>query len=426
MAGRYLSLEEAAAHLQLAVDEVQRLVDRKKLYPIRDGAALKFKAEDVEAFGADLAAEAGTSRDLPAAPAPEAGPLSDIEPIDLELSDASGIVIETSGQPSAVEVAVDDSLTLDVEALVDLEPVAAAGPPASGSSAIELTLDDPPATGGLSASAIDVGGAAPPAKPAADAGSLIFDDEGLVDSIISASAASLVAPAAPATEPEADDPGTLEIDLGEPFDGGAGSLAIGSGDDLVLGSNPRSGQVGSALSGVLDSGVRIEEKALEIEGVQAWDEVDLGVPDEEEPAAKSDAGAGLVGDDGDVLDEDAFDLGGAGEFSIGEEGSASVVMPTDESEDGSEFFPSSAGDASGLSSPNFSAIGSGASIDLSGEAGIDTRFSTLQLVSLICCSLLLLIGGLVTFDLVRTIGSPRGTLLANPILDSLSNTFGWR
>jgi excisionase family DNA binding protein len=426
MAGRYLSLEEAAAHLQLAVDEVQRLVDRKKLYPIRDGAALKFKAEDVEAFGADLAAEAGTSRDLPAAPAPEAGPLSDIEPIDLELSDASGVVIETSGQPSAVEVAVDDSLTLDVEALVDLEPVAAAGPPASGSGAIELTLDDAPATSGLSASAIDVGEAAPPAEPAAEAGSLIFDDAGLVDSIISASAASLVVPDAAAVEPEADDPGTLEIDLGEPFDGAAGSLAIGSGDDLVLGSGPRSGQVGSALSGVLDSGVRIEEKALEIEGVQAWDEVDLGVPDEEEPAAKSDAGVGLIGDDGDVLDGDAFDLGGAGDFSIGEEGSASVVMPTDESEDGSEFFPSSAGDASGLSSPNFSAIGSGASIDLSGEPGIDMRFSTLQLVSLICCSLLLLIGGLVTFDLVRTIGSPRGTLLANPILDSLSQTFGWR
>jgi excisionase family DNA binding protein len=412
MAGRYLSLEEAAERLNLAVDEVQRLVDRKKLYPIRDGVALKFKAEDVEAFAAVLAAE-------PPAPAEE-----------------------------AAEVTADDSLTLDVEGLIDLEPVAE-GPndaapasalfadslalvePLSGmkSGVIDLPLDAAPAASGLSAlsaSVIDIAGddrAVPSAG--ADAASLIFDEEGLVDSIISASAASLVVAEEPAAAPPPEESGTLEIDLGEPFDAGGagslvGSLAIGSGDDLAAGSSPRSGQIGSALSGVLDSGVRIEEKALEIEGVQAWDEVDLGVPEDEDEAA-----AGLGGDGEDVLGDHNFELNAGGLDA--DDGSASVVMPQEEeSEESSDFFPSSTGDSSGLSSPNFSSAGSIGSMDLPGDMISDIRFSTLQLVGLICCSLVLLIGGLVAFDLVRTIGSPRGTLLANPILDSLSQTFGWR
>ena len=48
MAGKFLSLEETARLLGVAVDEVQRLVDRKKLFPMRDGATIKFKADDVE------------------------------------------------------------------------------------------------------------------------------------------------------------------------------------------------------------------------------------------------------------------------------------------------------------------------------------------------------------------------------------------
>lgn len=414
MAGRYLSLEEAAERLNLAVDEVQRLVDRKQLYPIRDGVTLKFKAEDVDAFGVVLAAE---------------------PPVPVE---------------EAAEATVEDSLTLDVEGLIDLELEPGAEVPKDAaplsalaadslalveplsdmnSGVIDLPLDAAPAASGLSAlsaSIIDVGGddrSAPSA--AADAASLIFDEEGLVDSIISASAASLVMADEPVAAPEPEEPGTLEIDLGEPFDVGgagslAGSLAIGSDNDLVGGSGPRSGQVGSALSGVLDSGVRIEEKALEIEGVQAWDEVDLGVPEDEEEGGID---LGGDGDDEDVLGGHAFELGASLD---GDEGSASVVMPQDESEEGSDFFPSSVGDASGLSSPNFSSAGSIGSMDLPGDIVSDIRFSTLQLVGLICCSLVLLIGGLVAFDLVRTIGSPRGTLLANPILDSLSQTFGWR
>jgi excisionase family DNA binding protein len=35
MAGRFLTLEEAARQLGVTADEVNRLVDRKKLFPMR-------------------------------------------------------------------------------------------------------------------------------------------------------------------------------------------------------------------------------------------------------------------------------------------------------------------------------------------------------------------------------------------------------
>ena len=43
MAGRFVSLEEAARLLGVSMDEVNRLVDRKKLFPMRDGATVKFR-----------------------------------------------------------------------------------------------------------------------------------------------------------------------------------------------------------------------------------------------------------------------------------------------------------------------------------------------------------------------------------------------
>ena len=54
MAGKFLSVEEVARRLGITVDQVNRLVDSKSLFPIRDGVTLKFKAEDVERAANDL------------------------------------------------------------------------------------------------------------------------------------------------------------------------------------------------------------------------------------------------------------------------------------------------------------------------------------------------------------------------------------
>jgi hypothetical protein len=56
----------------------------------------------------------------------------------------------------------------------------------------------------------------------------------------------------------------------------------------------------------------------------------------------------------------------------------------------------------------------------------DTRFSVLQICGLVCCALLLMTGGFVMFDLMRTIGSPGELSLSSPLLNPLSSVFGWR
>ncbi len=48
MAGKFLTLDEAAAALGISAEDVQKLVDRKELFPIRADGNLKFRAEEIE------------------------------------------------------------------------------------------------------------------------------------------------------------------------------------------------------------------------------------------------------------------------------------------------------------------------------------------------------------------------------------------
>jgi excisionase family DNA binding protein len=450
MAGRFLSLEEAAQTLGVSVDDVQRLVDRKKLYPIRDGSGLKFKADDLDQYLRDQEEEAGTGDDLVAQyevtsgldavpleldPDPEDSHTLDVEAV-LELEPASVIEAEpasvvTMEEPlSAIELADEPAAPAEAEpeSLVLLEADDAAG------SDVIVLADEADQGGdaanvisGLSAPAIGVGDAEASGGEVllADSGRLSLDRDDLeLESIIAASAPSLPVADEPAEE------GTLSIDLGEPIlgdplaSGGlespAASLVVGSDADLVVGSNAASGKVGSALSDVLDSGVLIEEKAVELEGIQTWDEVDLGIEEEEQENAGlgDDAEAFSLGEGGELNDEN-FNLGDS-------DHSASINISADASE-ASDLFPSGIDSSVGLSGQSFGGgIGMSGSLDLPGDMVADVRFSTWQICGLVCCSLILLTGGIVAFDLVRTIGSPQGTALANPLLDALAETFGWR
>jgi hypothetical protein len=121
---------------------------------------------------------------------------------------------------------------------------------------------------------------------------------------------------------------------------------------------------------------------------------------------------------------------GGDEFQLGsdtaEEESASVVIATEDSGDSSFFGAAIEGEGSAFSEDLSS---DSASVILGGEPGeysLETPFSALQITGLVCCSLLLLFGGFVMYDLVRTIGSPEGPTLANPLLNAMAETFGWR
>jgi hypothetical protein len=94
----------------------------------------------------------------------------------------------------------------------------------------------------------------------------------------------------------------------------------------------------------------------------------------------------------------------------------------------SSFFATAAGESSEFTGDiPLSADAGGDLVDLTTAAVVpDTRFSVWQISGLVCCSLLLLTGGFVMFDLMRTIGSPDDLSLSSPLLTSLSSVFGWR
>jgi hypothetical protein len=306
---------------------------------------VKFKADDVDRLARDRASDGGSGDDLS---------------LDLDLP-AGG---------AADEIAL--------------------GEPLDGADSI--FAGDLPAAAGTSQTIVR--GAADKAADAdlalSSPGGLGSDDLAL-DSIIAASSPSL---ARGAGEGGSASGSGLTIDLGDTGGGGGpGSIA-----GLSV--------TGAALSGVLDSGLSLEDGAVQISGI------DIGGAG----ASAIAGGSGLGGDE--------FELGG----DTTDDESASVVIATEDTGDSSFFGAAVEGDASAVSE-DLSA--DDASVILGVDPGeyayaMETPFSALQITGLVCCSLLLLFGGFMMYDLVRTIGSPEGPSLANPLLGALAETFGWR
>lgn len=215
MAGKFLSREEAARHLGVSVEEVNRLVDRKKLFPMRAGATVKFKLEDVDRAARDMGADDSQPDELS---------------LDLDMSSpslggggaaASGIGLEGDESESIFGGDTDDAGTTDHTVLRGAAPASA------------------------------VGGS--------------FDGEDLaLDSFVNASSPSLPAPSAGGS-------GTIAFDL--PETGTAGdSLVFGSG----VGVSPAS-DAGASLSGNLDdSGLSLEATDLQVSGIDLGETAGLG------------------------------------------------------------------------------------------------------------------------------------------------------
>jgi hypothetical protein len=328
--------------LGVTADEVNRLVDRKKLFPMRDGATVKFKADDVERAARERGDDASHSDDLA---------------LDLDLPAVGG---------AADDLSIGDSLH-GTESIFSAEPPAARG----GSQTIVRG-----GTGGGSGLALD-------------------GDDLSLESIIAASSPALGSGAAAGGSAAGSG---LTIDLGDPA-GGSGGLGSAAG---ISGA-------GVALSGALDSGLSLEERDMQISGI------DVG-------GTSAIAGSGVsIAGDTSGLGGDAFELGG----DTADDESASVVIATEETGDSSFFGAAIEGEGSAFSEDVDSA--SVVLTDaLPGEYSFEMPFSGLQITGLVCCSLLLLAGGFVMFDLVRTIGSNEGPSLANPLLDAMADTFGWR
>jgi excisionase family DNA binding protein len=354
MAGRFLSLEEAARQLGVSVDEVNRLVDRKKLFPMRDGAAVKFKADDIERVARDMGDE----------------------------SQADDLALDLDLPAAAEELSIGDPLD-GTESIFSADQSRAPG----ASQTIVRGPGGQPAASGLTG---DVA-----------AGSLAgaLDDDLALESIIGASSPGIARGGSVTGLGAGSD---LAIGLGNsgPAAGGPGSIA---------GLSAASG-TGAALSGALDSGLSLEDADVQLSGI------DVG------GASAVNASSASIVAQGSFLGGDEFQLGS----DTTDDESASVVIATEETGDSSFFGAAIEGEGSILSDES---VSDSASVLLGGEVGeyaLETPFSPLQIAGLVCCSLMLLFGGFVLYDLVRTIGSPEGPSLSNPLLNAMAETFGWR
>lgn len=425
MAGKFLLIEEAARQLGVTADEIHRLVERKQLFPLRDGATLKFKVEEIERLVADageksgqsgleleLDLDDGTQKDIPLAAAE--GESRD-QTIDLELGDS----VVVGGSPLPGTAGKSDSLVIGGSGSL------------AGSSAGDVSMGTG-ITGGESVFAVDPPGQNELAKAmlgSSDAISGLDAMELDLDSIVGLSSPALGSPADGAAAGPADS-GTIAIDLSGVGGGSQPSNASGlnASGSLVFGSdlNPASGSgphtnAGSALSGALDSGLSLEDGDAAVSGI------DLGPLDTGLAGGSMASGSLAAGSATDLAGEE-FDLGGLDE----DDESASVVAVEPGSGDSgagdSSFFGDTAGESSDftgdlpMSTDLLPDIGGGVAVDMVR----DTKFSTWQICGLVCCSLLLLTGGFVMFDLMRTIGSPNDLALSGPLLTPLSSVFGWR
>jgi len=223
MAGKFLSLEDAARQLGVSVDEVNRLVDRKKLFPMRDGATIKFKADDVERVGRSLGEESSMSGDLSldlempdVAPAlSAAGSLSGLDTDDIVVGDAieageSIFSVDASDLNAASQTLVRGDEALGGSAIAVGPASGLSMPSLGGASAADVVLGDSlvgegPESEDLALESV-VGGSSQllSSSPSLDSGSAASTPK------------SLVAPAL------SDASGTLAIDLSDIAGGPAG------------------------------------------------------------------------------------------------------------------------------------------------------------------------------------------------------------
>ncbi len=367
MAGKFISIEEAARVLGVSPDEVNRLVDRKKLFPMRDGGALKFKIDEIErvaaALGDDTSHSGSLSLDL------------DTPATDLDL-------------PATDDLAIGDA--------IEIGDASAGGITNAGSQTFARSgaAGDP---GGISGLAFDDD------DSTSDSGDLALE------SVIGASSPSLarsgvgseaVAGSSPGSEP-------LALDLS--------GIVAGTGSNVVPGSRATGGPgnastpSGSGFGIPADSGLSLEDGAVAVSGI----DLDAGLA----------PGSG-VSDTGGALAGDAFDLGA----DTGDDDSASVVISAEEAGDSSFFgqvnedsVSASFGDSSVMDGASSSMLG-----EPFAEQATEMTFSGWQIAGLTCCVLMLLTGAFIMYDLAWTIRQPQGSAGSAPLLNALSNVFGWR
>jgi excisionase family DNA binding protein len=388
MPQKYYNTTETAKLLGKSVDDVKGMLERRELHGYRDGADWKFKAEDIDRLAAVSA---------PATLVEEEGGDVLLSEVALGQSDPgmSGTVIGMSG---AGPIVTDSDIRL-AESNIQLNeaaktpiPIRKPGDSKSKFEELDLTLEED--------LTLEDSTAAIAAKPSAVTGSSTVDLDG--------------------GSKEADDDLVL---------GGSGSL----GSDVTIG-----GDSGISLIDPSDSGLSLETP-INLGGVSDIP-LDLG-------------GSGLAvsGASSVVKSEDDFlltplDEAGSGISGISESDSQVTVAEPEASDVGAGSGVSMAAmldeDLSaqpldiGMGSPLSVApvLGGVAAVGMSSEGAalvqptavaMESSYTGLQIAGLSACAAILMLCGMMMYDLLRNMWSWNGTFSVNSgLMDTILHWFG--
>jgi hypothetical protein len=455
MAKKLIDQEEAAKMLGVSVEEINKMRDRKQLFPYRDGDAWKFKADDIERMKEELASGAGDSW----AKGSEFGPLVTPEPDSILLTekelgpstDSTSSTIIGKGSPHGPATEGDIKLAAPpAEKETAQSDVTLAADSSGVGSDVKLVL-----------SGSDVKKKAEPAKSDSQKGASALDDLKLEPTGSGISGSDALAAVAPGSSPSAKAGGSGsgsfkladdEIRLAESAGTGSSSKKRASDskkagesdfsrslelDDDVLSAKPDSDITrGAADSGLhltdpKDSGLSLEEP-LVLGGGSNKELLELGEAD----VISLEENADMEGATQLKPDED-FLLTPVQETTADESDSGSQVIALDADEEMSSgaFAPAASGmvamleEDTGAEGPlgvtATGALAAGPTLIAAPQAA-EAPYSGWNIVGLVCAALLLLMTGMMVFDLSRNMWQWSGVGGANKsIFESIEKTIGW-
>lgn len=438
MAMKFLTLEEAAQKLGISPDALNQLRERHEAHGYRDGSSWKFKVEEIDRLaseGVEELSDSSNSIDLVdiALDDDDDGDdmvlLSEAELGESDPSTSSTIIGKpgSAQDPSESDVRViagdetgsDVKLVPDADAassdsgvklapsIVDVPDAPAAEVPATGESG--LSLDDDSLELDL-----DFGSGVPlvkddsPTDQVGDSSFEVDDDD----------AVSLAGEYGISSDDDDDDSGG-DINLGGENDDDEFVLR-GGGSDITMGA----GDSGISLADPADSGLSLADP-LDLGSSSGGEMLDLGDADDgssdfELSSDSNSEALSEVGSDDDFLLTPMEDAGDADS-----EESGSQVIALDESDDfgasaaamlddvggGMVSMEDESEDSVDFSETTTTATYSGA--PAMQPRGPEARFSTWDVVGLGACTMLLVLCGMVMFDLMRNMWSWQGTYAAN-------------
>ncbi|MFM8579006.1 MAG: helix-turn-helix domain-containing protein, partial [Planctomycetaceae bacterium] len=372
MAG-LLTLEESAQRLGVAVEEVLRLVERRELFPLRDGPTLKFKADDLERYSRSIQDDDGLDLELSGPGAsgssasvktPRLGTLADSQGGDIDFQDSRAVsdsaesIFADSNPASASSGDRGFKLALD-----EVEGTAIFGSTPGGSAQPQNSVDDvprQPSKGKSKGVSSHV-----PSSPGGTFGEELDLDGSLIEELSLA--------------PEANE--SLEI----------------SGISPAAGSNPSGQPAATGISDVTglsmagESGISLDDADIESSGI-LLSAVGVGLDEDvlsgmnlgdEEPASSS-----IDLDNPTSLDEDSVSLEAFDPvLADGDDNTASGIFAASSGDSSSIFGDSIAPDASSFGG-DIAAVPQADAIDFE-LSGMGNAFGALQVDGLVCCTLLL-------------------------------------